>query len=341
LVNTRKGHFMSRQRWTVDDIRGVVALPPTPANDDASSVSARDTVNVGESERMIRHLFEDGIDGICTNGTLGEMATLTLAEWKTFASTVVETAQSLNPDLPLFIGVTTLNTRETVERARFVHDLGGRGIFVGRPFWSQLGLAPMLQFYRDLAEAVPDMSIVLYDNPEAFKGPIPTPLYHQLTEIPQVVAVKYIAMTPKLGGDMKSVNGKIRILPIEFDWLAARTLFPEAAVGCWSSSAMCDPTPVLALRDALDKGDVETARELHRRILHTYETFIAVRDFPEFSKYNIPLEKIRFDEAGYVKAGPVRSPYHVVPEEYAEGARESGRRWRALAQELRAAGSSN
>ena len=148
------------------------------------------------------------------------------------------------------------------------------------------------------------------------------------------------AMTPKFSGDMLSVNGKIRILPIEFDWLAARTLFPETAVACWSSSAVCDPKPVTALRDALDKGDIDLARTLHRRILHTYETFLAIKDFPEFSKYNIALEKIRFDEAGYVRAGPVRPPYHIVPEEYAEGARENGRRWKALAKELRAQGAS-
>ena len=48
----------------------------------------------------------------------------------------------------------------------------------------------------------------------------------------------------------------------------------------------------------------------------------------------MPLEKIRIDEAGYIKAGPCRPPYIHCPEDYAEGARESGRRLASLHREL-------
>jgi trans-o-hydroxybenzylidenepyruvate hydratase-aldolase len=34
--------------------------------------------------------------------------------------------------------------------------------------------------------------------------------------------------------------------------------------------------------------------------------------------------------AGWLNAGPVRPPYHLVPQEYLEGARRSGRAWAAL-----------
>jgi trans-o-hydroxybenzylidenepyruvate hydratase-aldolase len=34
--------------------------------------------------------------------------------------------------------------------------------------------------------------------------------------------------------------------------------------------------------------------------------------------------------AGWMNAGPVRPPYHLVPEAYLEGARSSGRLWAAL-----------
>ena len=36
------------------------------------------------------------------------------------------------------------------------------------------------------------------------------------------------------------------------------------------------------------------------------------------------------DAAGWLKAGPCRPPYHVVPEEYLAGARKSGEAWSAL-----------
>lgn len=326
---------MALAKFTVEDIRGVFAVLPTPSTPNASDYRARFTVDLEETERMVRNLLRDGVDGVLTNGTLGEMATLTLEEWKAFAAAVWETVRAHDPDFPLFIGATTLNTRDTLDRIAYLRDLGVRGVFLGRPFWSELGADALVRFYRDVAAAFPEMAIVLYDNPEAFKGPIPTPVYKELSKNPRVVGVKYTSLTPKYRADMEAVGGRIRLMPIESDWLQAHVLFPEEAVACWSSSALCGPEPVVYLRDALRRGDWEAARWVTNRIEWTYEPFLARQNFREFSKYNIPLEKIRFDEAGYVRAGPSRPPYHVVPAPYAEGARENGRRWRRLVEEVR------
>ncbi|MET7995878.1 dihydrodipicolinate synthase family protein [Amycolatopsis sp. NPDC005232] len=323
------------QKFGVDDLRGVIAVTPTPALPGAAALTARDTVDLDESDRMIRALVTDGVDGIITNGTLGEMATLTLAEWQAFAACVADAVSDTAPDLPLFVGATAPNTRDTIDRIHFLRDLGVRGVILGRPMWSELGADTLLAFYRGVAGLFPDMAIVLYDNPEAFKGPIPSAAYAALSEVPQIIGAKYIAITPKFAADMAGVGNRLRLLPLESDWLAAHTLHPETALGCWSSSALCGPEPVLALRDAIQAGDVDTARHLTRRIEWTYEPFLARTNFPEFSKYNITLEKLRFDEAGYVTAGPARPPYHVVPGPYADGARENGRRWRGLVGEVR------
>jgi hypothetical protein len=56
--------------------------------------------------------------------------------------------------------------------------------------------------------------------------------------------------------------------------------------------------------------------------------------FKEFSTYNIALEKERMNAAGWMKAGAVRPPYHIVPEPYLENARLSGRLWAKLAAEV-------
>ena len=324
-------------KFNVEDIRGVMAVLPTPSTPDASSINAKFTVDLTESKKMLEKLIVDGIDGIMTNGTLGEMATLTLEEWKSFTKVVAQTVQQLKPDLPLFIGATTLGTRETLERIQYLHDLGVRGLFLGRPFWNELGSEALINFYQDIANSFPDMSIVLYDNPEVFKGSISTSVYKELAKIPQIIGTKYIALTPKFKADMEAVAGNIRLMPLDLDWFQAYALYPEEVTACWSSNAVGDPAPVIALRDLLQNEDFEEARELSRKLEYTNETFLARVNFPEFSKYNISLEKIRFDEAGYVKAGPARSPYHIVPESYAEGARETGRRWRALAEQIRMA----
>jgi dihydrodipicolinate synthase/N-acetylneuraminate lyase len=321
------------QKFGVDHLRGVIAVTPTPALHGADAVDATDTVDVAETDRMIRALIRDGVDGIMTNGTLGEIATLTYEEWKTFAETVADAVADTAPDIPLFIGATAPNTRDTATRIRFLRDIGVRGAFLGRPMWSALGPDALYTYYRTLVDAFPDMSLVLYDNPEAFKGPIPTGIYAQLAKLPQIVGAKYTALTPKYAADMYAVGNNIRLMPIESDWFAANALFPEQASACWSSSALCGPEPALRLRDLIMSGSVGAARALTHRMEWAYEPFLARTNFPEFSKYNIPLEKARFVEAGYVMAGPARAPYHVVPENYLEGARENGRRWRQLVAE--------
>jgi trans-o-hydroxybenzylidenepyruvate hydratase-aldolase len=42
------------------------------------------------------------------------------------------------------------------------------------------------------------------------------------------------------------------------------------------------------------------------------------------------MEKARIQAADYCNAGPIRPPYNVMPERYAECAKENARRWRQL-----------
>jgi len=77
-------------------------------------------------------------------------------------------------------------------------------------------------------------------------------------------------------------------------------------------------------------NDLEAAREITELISWSYETFVARENFKEFSRFNIQLENVRFNAAGYIKAGYPRPPYTYLPEEYRKGAEESGRRWRQL-----------
>jgi dihydrodipicolinate synthase/N-acetylneuraminate lyase len=317
-------------RFGVDDINGVFVLPPTPALPGANSITARDTVDLAATEAIIRKLLGSGVDGIMTTGTLGEMATLMHAEWKAFVDTVAETVLAVNADFPVFIGATTLNTRETAERIEYIRGVGLRGVLLGRPMWSPLGPDTMFTFYESLASAFPDMSFVLYDNPEAFRGPIPVPVYARLAKVPGIIGVKGAAMTPKFRADVTAAAGGLRMMPIEVDWLAASTLFPDESQACWSGSAMLGPEPVLFLRDALRAGDVEAARWATDRMEWTYDAHPGRSNFAEFSKYNIPIEKHRFDAAGYVSAGPTRPPYDVFPESYIEATRENARRWREV-----------
>ena len=49
--------------------------------------------------------------------------------------------------------------------------------------------------------------------------------------------------------------------------------------------------------------------------------------------FGVTGDLARMDAAGWMRAGPARPPYTLVPEAYLEGARESGRRWAQLHRE--------
>lgn len=307
-------------------MRGVMAYPPTPALPGAERVDARNTVDLDETERMIRTLIGDGVDAIALNGTLGECASLMLTEWQEFARCVAETVRAVSPGFPVFIGATTLNTRDTIERMKFLRDIGIPGTLLGRPMWTEMTADVMTRFYQDVAAAVPDIAICVYDNTAAFRGIIPRAVYHAMASIPQIVAVKYAGGASvgfRFHNDLAVVGTAFPLMLIETDWYPAWTMYGEQyAPMAWSSTTACGPQPVLALRDALRSGRDSDARWLSERLRWAHEPFLVGQDFAEFSKYNVPLEKIRVNAAGYINVGRCRPPYteDLVPQRHVDGA---------------------
>lgn len=318
------------QRLTYDDVQGIFGIIPTPATPDADQVDATDTVDTEEARRAVRQVIADGIDALMINGTFGEAATLTLDEWQEFTRTVVDAADG---DIPVVAGPTTLNTRDTIARAKFARDIGADGVMLGRPMWSELSFDATIQFYRDVATAVPELGIVVYHNPSAFKNRLTPDYWEELAQIPQVVAAKYGTIDPAYRDCVDAANGRIRMMVLDKDWYLANQWFPEEAIACWSGSVACDPAPLIELRERLLGGDDDAARDLTERIAATYAPFFP-EDISDFRRHTTALEKTRMNAAGYMSAGPIRPPYHVVPEAFLDGAREAGREWATLVDEL-------
>ena len=321
---------MAIPKIQVEDIRGILALMPTPAKQGADRWDEENTVDLEETARLAEAFACSGVDAIMLNGTLGECASLTWEELQDFTDTVVKVVRGR---VPVFAGATTLNTRDTIRRARAFSKLGADGLFLGRPMWVALDDAGIVQYYRDVAEALPHLAIVLYDNPGAFKGKISPKAYAELAKIPQVVASKhmgFLAGGAAFFADLKAVQGKIRLLPLELDWYFLAKLAPEQVTACWSGFCACGPAPAIGLREAIFAQDWELAQSIHKDMEWATETFFPDGDFQKFSMYSIQINKTRYKEAGYFHPGPSRPPYINIPAAYEEGAAECGRRWKAL-----------
>jgi dihydrodipicolinate synthase/N-acetylneuraminate lyase len=316
-------------RVTTDDITGIVGIIPSPATHDAADFRAPYTVNLEETAKLVRILVDTGIDVIMTTGTFGECATLTWEELRDLVDCVVQTAKKRRP---IFAGVTTLNTRDTVSRGRALMDLGADGLFVGRPMWLALDDPMIVRFYRDIAAAMPGVPLVVYDNPLAFKGKISTDVYRELAKIPEVVASKHVG-GPTLEADLLAVGGKIRLLPLEVDWYGLAHRYPDASA-CWSGGVACAPAPLAALALAIRQHDWPRAEKITEKLVWATSPMFPDGSLAKFMDYSIQLGHARFAAAGLIDPGPTRPPYLEAPASYMAGATECGRRWAVLQAEF-------
>lgn len=319
-----------RTRLTAQDVNGAWAIIPTPAKANASDWRSTDTVDLDEAARAVERLIAVGIDGILSLGTLGECGALTWDEKRAFMATVVEAARGR---VPVFGGTSSLDTRETVMQTRAARDIGMDGVMVGPPFWNKPDTDGAANFYRDIAEAVPELAICIYANPFVFKFDFPRPFWAKVAEIPQVVMAKTASSATFLA-DWRLTKGRIRLLPIDFEYYAAARLDPELATAFWSSGAACGPAPVIALRDfiadAKRTGDWSKAKTLSEEMTAATMPIVAYGDFNEFQIHNVALEKIRMNAAGWMNAGPNRPPYHVIPDRIRQFAETGGKAWAEL-----------
>jgi 4-(2-carboxyphenyl)-2-oxobut-3-enoate aldolase len=316
---------------TVDDIVGVVGIVPTPATADAASWRAEDTINYTETEKMIRAVIADGIDILMTNGTFGECATLTSEELQSFVECVVQTAAH---KVPVFAGITTLNTRDTIKRGRALMEAGADGLFVGRPMWMAMDERAIVEYYQDLAEALPGVPLVVYDNPLAFKGKISGSAYRELAKIKEVVAAKHIG-GPALEADLLAVGSKLRLLPLDMDWYALAMKHPALARACWSGNAASAPAVLAALSSAIARQDWEEAKKISDKVSWATTPMFPSGDLSKFMDYSIQLGHVRFKSAGLIDPGPTRPPYRDAPEDYIAGSQLCGERWATLQTEFK------
>jgi 4-(2-carboxyphenyl)-2-oxobut-3-enoate aldolase len=304
-----------------------VNILATPATPDADRWDCEDSVDYAETVRLVNMLVDTDVDALMTNGTFGEGATLTEPEWRRFNQTVVE---AVDGRVPVFGGATTLNTRDTIRRAREMMAMGFTGLFLGRPMWQQMDDDAIVGYYSDVAEALPDAPVILYDNPEAFKGKLSPLVYSKLAKIPNIVGAKYLAIGPQYMADLAAVGDNIALMPLDSDWYFADRWAPGKARATWTGSGNCGMAPLATLRDAMDAGDSETARRITLELRSAYATLFPRGDFHEFSLYNIQLEKARFNAAQLINAGPCRPPYQFLRPDYAQGAQLVGEAYAAL-----------
>jgi dihydrodipicolinate synthase/N-acetylneuraminate lyase len=306
------------------DIGGLMAMMPAFATDDAADIRARATVDIGRLRHGLDRMIRDGADIIATSGSFGECHTLLPDEFRTLAH---ETVAVVKRRVPLFIGVTSVNSREAVEKIKAVDGSGADGILLGVPYYFPSSVENAIRLYRDIGEMFPKLNIMIYHNPALHHVTLPVAAFSEIMKNPAVVAMKDSHRSPEEFVElMKLVRGRIGVLVHQAQYVTYAGL---GAAGFWSIDAWMGPWPQLALRDAVKRGALETAKAITLDIVPPNQP-------PPSLSWRETAAKIAIRMAGYVDPGPLRPPFVEIPPEVTERMRQRAERWTKLCAKYRA-----
>lgn len=112
---------------------------------------------------LIKRQIDNGINAICPVGTTGESATLTHDEHKRCIEIAVEVCKGTNAKV--LAGAGSNATHEAVEIAKHAQRCGVDALFSVAPYYNKPSQEGLYQHYKTIANAIPDLGLMLYNVP--------------------------------------------------------------------------------------------------------------------------------------------------------------------------------
>jgi 4-hydroxy-tetrahydrodipicolinate synthase len=209
---------------------------------------------------LIRHVIDD-VDGLVPCGTTGEFNYLTPEENKRLVQIAVEEAQGK----PVMAGTGAAGTKLAIELARSAQDVGATACLIVCPYFLHPSDKGIYQHYHQIAQAVPEMPIILYNIPQVVDAYLPRRVVEDLADIPNIVGLKdssgNLTYTMEI---LEYAGDRIRVL-IGHDEVVLNALAGGAS-GMILASAQVYPEVWQAVLRAIQCGDLVTARALQRQV---------------------------------------------------------------------------
>jgi 4-hydroxy-tetrahydrodipicolinate synthase len=158
--------------------------------------------------RLVRHLLDNGSDGLVLAGSTGEGATMTDEE----KVRLWEIGVAESGDAPIIAGTGTYDTRHSVELTERAHEAGVDAMLVVTPYYVRPNRRGIKAHYEAVAAAT-DRPIVAYNIPSRTATDMPNDLLAELAaDIANVTAVKqarYEDLAPIEGMDLLAGNDDV------------------------------------------------------------------------------------------------------------------------------------
>jgi 4-hydroxy-tetrahydrodipicolinate synthase len=158
----------------------VITAMVTPFADDGS-------VNYEVAEKLAVHLVENGSDGLVLCGTTGESPTLSWSEEYELFKVV---KQAVGSKAKILAGTGSNSTSEAIAATTKAAKLDLDGSLQVVPYYNKPPQAGLYQHFKAIAEACPDLPIMLYNVPGRTSCNLEPATVANLAKINNIVAIK-------------------------------------------------------------------------------------------------------------------------------------------------------
>lgn len=210
-------------------------------------------------ERLIDDVVTNGADGIVVSGTTGETSTLTDPE----KIRLVEVAKDVaGARAKIIQGGGSNETAHAIDLYKQAERAGADGVMIVTPYYNKPTQAGVLTHFRMIADAT-DLPVMLYDIPGRSGIPIRFETILRAAKHPNIVAVK------DAKGDLAEVSRVLNQTDLFYFCGDDANVLPSlaiGAVGLVGVTANIAPRPYRTIIDAVNAGDLHTARAQHQAL---------------------------------------------------------------------------
>lgn len=238
----------------------------------------------------IEFMIARGIHGLFPIGTMGEGINLSLAEKKHVVDVLID---QVKDRVDLLVQGTCVNTEESIEFAKYCYDKGVHAMALITPWFYPYDEENLYQNFAAIAQAVPQMPIFIYNNPDRANNKLSVKLYKRLVhDFENIVGVKDSSK------DMVLFQDYINELPEESIAISGSDglFYPSLCVGAKgivTAIANSHPEIFVALWDAYQAGEYQTANQIQKQI-NKMRSIFKIGPYASAYKYAIQKRGIEF-----------------------------------------------
>lgn len=138
-----------------DFIKGVVVPILTPIDDN-------EMIDEKKLREQVDYVIDGGVLGILAFGSNGEFYVIEEDEMKRGLEIMVDQAAGR---VPVYFGIGAISTKKCVRLAKMAVENGAAGISVLQPMFLKPTEEELFTHFKTIAEAVPEIPMLLYNNP--------------------------------------------------------------------------------------------------------------------------------------------------------------------------------